>query len=231
MCKLSYFIIGFVNTWMRGDRQYTKWACERFDLDTFVWDHSIVFHSVEANKPHYVHRLWVSGCHARYMQHLPELQRLQNVLNHNHQEVKMLTPTPVRSTHRGNHHCDTVAPPHSSVKSHLHASPWQRFKLYVLHEAGLYREKLSQSSHNDRNTPHTQRSYSSSKTITHHQSLLLLCTLLFWQKRGGPFITVNGGRRREFFHCTVLSAFAATVGAAGSLALRRRWFVFMIYDA
>ncbi len=43
-------------------------------------------------------------------------------------------------------------------------------------------------------------------------------------KRGGPFITMNGGRRCEFsLYCT--SAYSATVSVAGSLALKRWWFV------
>lgn len=53
---------------MSGDRQYTKWACKRFELDRFELAHNIVFCSEELSKKkkHYVHALRVCGCHVRY---------------------------------------------------------------------------------------------------------------------------------------------------------------------
>lgn len=64
-----------------------------------------------------------------------------------------------------------------------------------------------------------KNNYSSSKPF------VSACFVL--TKRGGPFITMNGGRHCEFSrYCT--SAYSATVNAAGSLALRRWWFV--VYD-
>ena len=48
-------------------------------------------------------------------------------------------------------------------------------------------------------------------------------------KRGGPFITMNGGRRCEFSpYCTSAYSAATVSPAAGSLAVRRWWFV--VYD-
>lgn len=45
--------------------------------------------------------------------------------------------TLIRSKQQGNGHSDTVAPSHYSGDTHLHASPWQHIKPYVLYEEGL----------------------------------------------------------------------------------------------